>query len=730
VAKDVADSFRDGVVFVDLAAVVDPAFVTATVAATLGVVPGADRSLIEALIARLCRQQRLLILDNCEQVLAAAAEVVAALLAGCPAVQVLATSRAPLSIRAEQTFVVDPLPLPAGEMTEGLEEIRQNAAVMLFCERAHAVQHAFSLSDANVATVAALCRQLDGLPLAIELAAARLRLLSPEGLLAQMSDRLRLLRDGPRDLPARQQTLQDTIAWSYALLTPDAQAFFRTLAVFAGGWTPDAAAAVSALPPPVALAHLERLLDQSLVVRRPGVDAAVPRFAMLETVREFGVERLASHGERDIARERHAAYFVQTCSRAAAAWPPAGPPAEALAWMEAEHPNIRAALAHLLERGEADLALRLSIAAGDFWFTRGYVVEGSRWLRRGLAQATAIAHRTRARALTWIAILATRSLDRTALVESEASVALWTTLGDESADRALAMLQLGELVQLDGDYARAESLLAKTAERYRALGDEAMRSIALANQANAARLAGALDRASQYAAEARRASDHDAHPWPLALVVMIQGDVALSQSNDALALAHYQESLALGLAYGDRVRVGDTVLRIGIIAARRGDPVRAARLFGAAEAIREAVGQPGPRYVQADYDHAVARLEQEPDSDGLQGAWAAGRFLSIDEAAAAAQMLQPETLRTPVSPLPMGDVGERSSSAVGLAANLTRREREVLGLLCQRLTDPEIAAQLFLSPRTVEKHVGNILGKLGAASRREAAAMAVRADLA
>jgi DNA-binding NarL/FixJ family response regulator len=134
--------------------------------------------------------------------------------------------------------------------------------------------------------------------------------------------------------------------------------------------------------------------------------------------------------------------------------------------------------------------------------------------------------------------------------------------------------------------------------------------------------------------------------------------------------------------------------------------------------------------VQADYDHAVARLEQEPDSDGRQGAWAAGRFLSIDEAAAAAQMLQPETLRTPVSPLPMGDVGERSSSAVGLAANLTRREREVLGLLCQRLTDPEIAAQLFLSPRTVEKHVGNILGKLGAASRREAAAMAVRADLA
>ena len=717
IAQDLAASFTDGVVWVDLAPFADTSLVPDAVATALGVIPPPDRPLTDELAHVLRPRQTLLLLDNCEHLLKETAELIATLLAACPALQVLTTSRAPLHVRGEQVFPVPTLDLPpSGAVSR--QDVELAPAVTVFAQRARAVDPRFALTDTNAGAVAEICRRLDGLPLAIELAAARSNLLSPAALLALLSQRLPVMISGPRD----------AMAWSYELLSPEHQLVFRTLSVFAGGWTLEAAAAVAELPVATALESLSALVDQSLV--RP-VDAAatMPRFTLLETIRTFAERQLEGHDEREIARARHAAFFVDICSRAAASWPPAGPPAEALEWMEAEHPNIRATLTYLLERRDIELALRLAIAVGDFWFTRAYVSEGITWLRRGLTLAESITPQTRAGALTWVATLATRSLDRTALIESEASVALWTALGDESADRALAVLQLGELVQLDADYARAETLLGEAATRYQALGDHAMTAVALANQANAARLAGALDRAERYATAARQASEHDAHPWPLALAMMIQGDVALAQDDDAAALSRYQESLRLGLAYGDRMRVGDTVLRIGIIAARDGDRTRAARLFGAAAVIREAVGQTGPRYVQADYDRVVAGFEQGPDRDTVRHEWIVGRSLTIDEAVAEAQRFGFEAQRVLAGAMPVGGRGNVPSPVIGSADGLTRREREILALLCQRLTDPEIAERLFLSPRTVEKHVGNIFGKLGVASRREAAALAVRSGL-
>ena len=277
IAGDVAAHFADGVVWVDLAPLADPALVPAAVAAALGLRPAADTPIGDVLIHALHPRQTLLLLDNCEHLVAATADLVGSLLARCPALQVLATSRAPLHLHAEQLLPVDPLPLP--EDGAALAVVAQNEAVQLFAERTRAVRPAFALTEANAATVAALCRQLDGLPLAIELAAARSTVLSPEALLAQMSDRLQLLTHGARDLPARQQTIAATIAWSYDLLDAGAQALFRRLAVFAGGFTLEAVEAVAASmedAPRHSATTLEALVAQGLVRRLDGeTDAAL-----------------------------------------------------------------------------------------------------------------------------------------------------------------------------------------------------------------------------------------------------------------------------------------------------------------------------------------------------------------------------------------------------------------------------------------------------------------------
>ena len=384
IAHDLASHFADGLVWVDLAPLADPGLVPATVATALGIPSGPERSVRDALVAHLHAKQFLVIIDNGEHLLDALGEVVAMVLAACPAVQVLVTSRAPLHVRGEQEFPVEPLSPPLPEVSD-LETLVANAAVRLFAARARAVWPAFRLEATNATVVAALCRQLDGLPLAIELAAARSKLFPPEALLDQMSDRLRWLSDGPRDLPPRQRTIRDTIAWSYDLLAPEGQRLFRRLAIFVGGFTLEAALAVG-----VPAGHLEdelmttiaALVDQGLVRRVD--DGAAPRFTLLETIREFGRQQAAAHGELEGIREAHAAWCLALAQEAE---PHLGGPDQStwLGRLETEHDNLRAALTWWYEQGDARHGLRLATALLRFWDTRDYMAEGQPRLMAFLA---------------------------------------------------------------------------------------------------------------------------------------------------------------------------------------------------------------------------------------------------------------------------------------------------------------------------------------------------------
>jgi predicted ATPase len=358
IAREVASAtaFADGVYFVDLTPFRDPAQVLPAIAQVLELRPHGDQSLSDLIVSFLKSRQLLLMLDNFEQILPAAAEI-ADLLAACPALQVLATSRAPLRIRGEHLFPISPLALPTDENTADLERLGRIDALTLFTQRARAANPTFALTASNAAAVTDICRRVDGLPLAIELAAARLRHLSPEALLSLLSHRLKVLTDGDRDAPSRQRTQRDTIAWSYDLLTAEERAVFRHFAVFVGGFDAEAGLAIAGEDPVVGVRMLGTLVDQSLVQRYERPDGTV-RFGMLETVREFALEHLEQSGELPAAQKAHAAYFHDLTERAEADMYESNPRG-ALDRLEVEYPNCLAALDYFAACQEAD---------GESWF--------------------------------------------------------------------------------------------------------------------------------------------------------------------------------------------------------------------------------------------------------------------------------------------------------------------------------------------------------------------------
>ncbi len=418
VAAGLNATFADGVVFVGLAAIQDPTLVLAALAQALGVHDMGDQPLHETLAVYLRDRRLLLVLDNFEQVVAAA-PLLADLLASCPKLAILVTSRTVLRLRGEQEFTVPPLALPDPSHLLPPEELMQYAAVALFMQRARAVKPPFALTPTLAATVAAICQRLDGLPLAIELAAAKVRVLPPPHLLARLERRLPMLTSGARDLPERQQTMRATLAWSEDLLSVEEQWLFRRLAVFVGGFTLEAAEAVCAAPAGAeplgrgVLEGLERLVDQSLVqqqmVGQDGADeeegGGEAYFRLLYVIREYALERLeASAGgaggqvgqEAEALRRAHAVYYLGLVEeRALATVQPEG-----AAWMERlerEHDNFRAALAWAREQGEAELGLRLAGSLGPFWDVRGYRTEGRGWVEGLLALAPrAVGDRARA----------------------------------------------------------------------------------------------------------------------------------------------------------------------------------------------------------------------------------------------------------------------------------------------------------------------------------------------
>ena len=502
VADDLGPAFADGAAFVDLSAVRDPGLVLPAVARALGRREAPGTPAPDALAAALRTRRLLLVLDNLEQV-TGAAPAVAGLLAACPGLTVLATSRAPLRVRAEQEYPVPPL-APPERRPNAAAEVAGNPAVALFDARARAVAPDFALTDANATAVGEICRRLDGLPLAIELAAARVKVLSPQALLARLSNRLAVLTTGARDQPERLRTMRATIAWSDDLLSPEEQALFRRLAVFAGGCTVEAAEAV--IPPAGdcevdVLEGIASLLDHGLLRRADDLGDG-PRFGMLETIREFALERLETSGEADPIRRAHAAYFVDLAERSephlygfeeAPTW---------LARLGAEHHNLRAALTWAEAQGEVELSLRLGTALVPFWFTRGYPTEGRIWLERALAGTANAAPPMRAKALMGAARLATQQGDYgRATLWAEESLALAEAAGDPRGV-AGALHGLGTLAGDQGDHARATALNTRALGLYRACGDMRGAAFMLNNLGLVASRQGDLARATTLLEEA------------------------------------------------------------------------------------------------------------------------------------------------------------------------------------------------------------------------------------
>ncbi|NTU86304.1 MAG: protein kinase, partial [Chloroflexales bacterium] len=397
-AADTLDDYADGTFFVGLAAISAPDLVATAIAQTLGLREDAGQSPVSALIDYLRPRQMLLLLDNFEQVIAAAT-LLPDLLALCPGLKILVTSRELLRLRGEHELSVPPLRAPARRRgahgAEPLEVLTQYEAVRLFIERAQVARPDFAVTSANAPAVAEICHRLDGLPLAIELAAARVRLLTPQALLARLGRPLKLLTDGARDLPARQRTLRGTIEWSYALLSPEEQALLARLSVFVGGWALEAAEAICGAEGGQDLLDSLASLDQKSLIRQEA-ERAEPRFAMLETIREYAMERLAERAERGPTLQRHAAYYRLIAEQALAELRGAGQ----IVWLdrlEQEHDNLRAALDWGLGAqaqdgwagGDEPLqhAMGLSGALAHFWQLRGYLGEGRRWLEAALATA-------------------------------------------------------------------------------------------------------------------------------------------------------------------------------------------------------------------------------------------------------------------------------------------------------------------------------------------------------
>ncbi|MEZ4562912.1 MAG: LuxR C-terminal-related transcriptional regulator [Thermomicrobiales bacterium] len=709
VAASLGQAFPDGVAFVPLVAVRDPERVLPEIASVLGIREVGDLPMAARLAQVLADRRALLVLDNLEQVLPAA-PAIAGLLAACPDLTILATSRAPLGISGERAFHVPPLALPDDAASAPAPaDLLHVEAVNLFVERAQAAQAEFALTSQNAGAVAEICRRLDGLPLAIELAAARVRMLPPQALLARLDRQLPLLTSGARDVPQRLRTMRDAIAWSYDLLDPAEQAFFRRVAIFSGGFTLEAAEFVSegdARGYPFDL--LASLVDKSLL-RQESLAGAEARYTLLETVREFGVEQLEAIGEAVEVAQRHAAWCLALAQQATAEM--MGP--EQRLWAERldrEAANLRGGLATLLEHAP-EQALDLANSLVIFWFLRGHLREGASWLERSLARAESA--RPEARALgmfgaglllwasgdfppatslgeqaqafththglvkhealaRYLRFLVTLEEHQTAssLEHGEAAIALMRQAGDRSW-LAYILSDVGEHHVAYGDAARGESLLAEGMQLHRERGNKQ----GLGN----------------------KLSD-------TALMKHAAGD-------EAGAARTYAESIRLLREGGDTWYLATPVGGLAAVALSAGRPVQAARLIGAAGAMRERSGaalwpKERERFLQTESDARAALGE----ATYLREV-AAGRMLPLASVIAEAMAVAEAAPEEP-------DAG-----------GLTPRELDVLRLLAKGLSNPEIAEALYIGRGTVRTHVSNILGKLGARTRTEATMLARDRDL-
>ena len=719
VATDLHGDFADGVFFVSLAALSDPTLVVSMIAQTLGLKETHQRSLLDLVPIALRNKRVLLLLDNFERLLPAAPSLTA-LLARCPRLKILVTSRAVLHVQGEYEFPVSPLSLPDLEQLPATEALAASPAVALFVQRAQAVRPTFQLTEANARAIAEICVRLDGLPLALELAAARSKLLSPQELLVRLSHRLEVLTGGPQDLPRRQQTLRNTILWSYQLLDAQEQRLFRRLSVFAGGCTLEAAAAVcAALDGDEGAGHiLERvssLLDKSLLqaIQQEGKES---RLVMLETIREYGLECLVASGEEEVTRQAHAASYLALAEEAE----PHLFGAQQGMWLkrlERDQSNLLVAqqwlVSGLASGKRKEMALRLANALARFWDVHHRWSEGSDFLERALVDSEeTVMPAVRAKALeTALFIALNRGDAERAEALCEESLAVYRQLTDKRGI-GQALQRLGQLARTKGNFAAARSLLEEALSLYREVGNtwytaqsifqlgllEEMQgayasararfeeSLALYRQvgdkqrmvnslywlASMKLYQGDVTRAATFLEEGlkqarevgykvgqadclrglcevalhhgdpatagRRAEESlgllreiGGREDQIASSLMCLGRVETRQGNFAVARARYEESLVLARKGEFKEELASGLEGLAGVVAAQGASGWAVRMWGVAEALREAMGTPIPPVYRADYERSVAAARAQLGEQAFAAVWAEGRMMTLEQ---------------------------------------------------------------------------------------------------
>lgn len=736
VAADLAQDASLRVCFVDLAPIGDADLLAPAIARALGVLDTGKMPIVDQVSAAIADRRLLLILDNFEQILSAAT-LISGLLQACSRLRVLVTSRIPLRVSGEYEFEVLPLQI-ASTGEEGTVPEAAGEAVQLFMQRAQAVRPAFALTEANAPVVAEICRRVDGLPLAVELAAVRIKVLSAEALLSRLSSSMAVLTGGLADAPARQQTMRDAIGWSYELLSADEQALFRQLAVFAGGFSLEAAERVAIMRPgdgvqrsaeghgaiarrqeaganPMAFIDLlGSLVDRSLIRADVNGDGET-RFGMFETIRAFGLEKLAESGEEGEARRRHAACFLDLVTELGPRM--FGARGEIVAdRLTGELPNLRAALEWSLATGDVETALRLPTGLQPlFWFSRVSVAEGLQWLEAALAHERG-SNPARVGACCTASGLASLSGEYTRAVSFAERGLVLARAAHSSFCEARALGALGLAAEWHGDLDIAADRYESAAALLREIDSPYWLAHQLTSLANVTIETGDVARARRLVDEALAVWRGIENTWGIALAVGAAAGVALAEGLRRESAKLYRESLVAWQFLGDPRGVAGTVAGVAALAHAAGNDAQAVQLLAAARSIGDAAGvRHLTQHLQFErVFHATrARLGDE----AFAAAWNTGRELSREEAVASTTAI-------------LDSLDRQSSGALSGIATLTRRETEVLQLLARGHTDREIGDMLSISPRTVMRHVANLYAKLDVGSRAAASAIAVRQGIA
>ncbi|CAN5654554.1 LuxR C-terminal-related transcriptional regulator [soil metagenome] len=697
-------SFPGGVIVVPLAQISEPAYLLHAVGQALELRETGQTPIGDQLIERFSGPPALLVFDTFEHLVEAASQV-ARLIAECPNLTCLVTSRTPLHLRDEQEFPLRPLHTESGGLA---------GAVTLFLERATAADPSFTLTDENAEDVAAICRRLDGLPLAIELAAARIRLLPPGTMLSKLDDPLPLLTSGVRDLPARQRTMRDTIAWSYELLDPEVQRLFRQLAVFQGSFSLDAVEGIAG-PGANVLSGLSTLLDQSLL--EPVRTRSEARYRLLDTVREFGIELLREHEESESALANHAVWFRDLIEQAATAWWGA----EHFEWLEQielDIDNLRAALSRFDRSVDLESAARLAIAMYGVWRVHGPVSEGWNRYQSIVKFSEELSVTTRARLHLCLNGLEWVFADKQSGRWDSTGYQLAVESGDEEII-AMALVFEGATSESTGDLERAVSALSELADRGRNAQPGSFSyqwmPAALEHLAAVERGLGNIDRALELARGAADAAEARGFAWGYPMVLATLADIErLSGLRDASA-AHYREAIQLIWPQRQPRHSAAILAGYAALAADEGDHVLAARLAGAATRLVEADGVVLPAYCRTGFNALKERLRLELGEDLFGEETATGKAWSEEVAKVAAE----DSIAARATP-----AEEPETSPV--RSLISPREVEVLALLVEGKTDAEIAEVLFISRSTAGDHVSSILAKLDVPNRVAAAVFALR----